>query len=69
MPTYDYHCQSCGHDFTVLHKISDPAPECPQCHGEARKKLCAPAVLSKGSGKPAPAPVTCGMGGRCPHAH
>ena len=27
-----------------MHKISDPAPECPECHGEARKKLCAPAV-------------------------
>jgi len=44
MPTYDYRCQSCGHEFTVMHKISDPAPECPECRGEARKKLCAPAV-------------------------
>lgn len=70
MPTYDYRCQSCGHDFTVMHKISDPAPECPECHGEARKKLCAPAVHGKDSGgKAASVPVSCGMGGCCPHAH
>ncbi|MBS1214784.1 MAG: regulatory protein FmdB family [Proteobacteria bacterium] len=53
MPTYDYQCQSCRNEFTVNHKISDPAPQCPNCGGEARKMLSAPAVHGGGR-KPEP---------------
>jgi len=70
MPTYDYQCQSCRKDFTVMHKISEAAPPCPECGGEAKKKLCAPAVHSGGHKAAAanPAAQTCGMNG-CPHRH
>lgn len=44
MPTYDYQCQACQNEFTAVHKISDAAPKCPDCGGEVRKKLSAPAV-------------------------
>ncbi|NJD08414.1 MAG: zinc ribbon domain-containing protein [Methylococcaceae bacterium] len=67
MPTYDYQCQSCRHEFTVTHKIADPAPRCPQCGGEVRKKLSAPAI-----GKSAAAPSFSGGGcgsGACGHKH
>lgn len=47
MPTYDYQCQTCQHAFTAMHKISDPKPACPECGGEARKLLSAPAVGGK----------------------
>jgi putative FmdB family regulatory protein len=44
MPTYDYQCRACSHQFSSFHKISDPTPECPQCGSEVRKLLSAPAV-------------------------
>ena len=32
MPTYDYHCHSCGHHCEVLQKISEePLKDCPEC--------------------------------------
>ena len=49
MPIYDYQCPACRHEFTATHKISEAAPKCPNCGGEVRKKLSAPAV--HGSGK------------------
>lgn len=66
MPTYDYQCSSCKHEFTALHKISDPAPPCPECGAQAQKKLSAPAVRGQ---KAAPNPPPgCGMGGcGCKH--
>ncbi|MEY2700915.1 MAG: hypothetical protein RIQ52_1670 [Pseudomonadota bacterium] len=66
MPTYDYHCQSCETDFTAMHKISDPIPECPACHSsEIAKKISAPAVMgAKAAAPSAPAPAHgCAMGG------
>jgi putative FmdB family regulatory protein len=51
MPIYDYQCRACRDEFTVTHKISDAEPKCPNCGGEVRKKLSAPAV--HGSGKKA----------------
>ncbi len=64
MPTYDYQCQSCRHEFSALHKISDPAPHCPECGGEVKKKLSAPAVQGGGQKTAQAAPVGhgCGMG-------
>jgi putative FmdB family regulatory protein len=70
MPTYDYHCQACQKDFTAMHKISDPAPACPECgSADVKKKLSAPAVHG-GSQKSAPSlgGHSCGMGG-CGHKH
>jgi len=52
MPIYAYQCQSCGHDFDVMQKMSDPAPgACPACgKGEIRKQLSAAGFQLKGSG-------------------
>ena len=69
MPTYEYQCQSCKNEFAALHKISEAAPPCPECGGEVKKKLSAPAVHGGGH-KPAPNPGGhgCGMGGcGCKH--
>lgn len=52
MPTYEYRCDSCSHQFEVFAKMSDPAPEaCESCGGAALSKLLFPvAVHYKGSG-------------------
>ena len=52
MPIYEYECQSCGHDFEALQKISDAALEdCPQCgKAELKKKISAAAFRLKGGG-------------------
>ena len=69
MPTYDYQCQACRHDFTVNHKISEPAPQCPQCGGEVRKKLSAPAVHGAKAAPAPPFPGGCGAGAcACKHS-
>lgn len=52
MPIYAYQCQSCGHEFDALQKISDdPLKTCPQCNEDSLKKmLTAPAFQLKGTG-------------------
>jgi putative FmdB family regulatory protein len=51
MPTYGYRCDSCGHEFEVLQKITDaPLATCPKCSGKLRKKVYATGVIFKGSG-------------------
>lgn len=65
MPTYDYQCQACGHDFSAMHKISDAAPQCPECGGAVRKKVTAPAVLGGGKAAPEFSGGGCGSGCGC----
>jgi len=53
MPTYDYICDACGHEFEAFESIkADPQRVCPQCHDEKlRRKIGAgAAILFKGSG-------------------
>ncbi len=52
MPIYAYQCQSCGHEFDALRKLSDPPLEdCPACgKAEVRKLLTAPSFRLSGSG-------------------
>lgn len=52
MPTYEYRCESCKHQFEVFASMSDPDPEtCEECGEQALKKLLFPvAVHYKGSG-------------------
>ncbi len=70
MPTYDYQCQACKTDFTAMHKISEPAPACPECGAaDVKKQLSAPAVHGGGhKAAPMPSGQGCGMGG-CGHRH
>ncbi len=51
MPTYQYVCTACGHDFEAVQSFSDDAlTECPECGGTLRKKFGAVGVVFKGSG-------------------
>ncbi len=53
MPTYEYVCGACGHEFEVFHSITaDPVRKCPAC-GKlkvTRKISIGAAVLFKGGG-------------------
>ena len=52
MPLYEYACESCGHRFELIRKLSDPPlDQCPQCAGgPVQKLLSSPAIQFKGSG-------------------
>jgi putative FmdB family regulatory protein len=51
MPTYDYHCQSCGNRFEAWQKITDdPIQTCPTCGGPVRRVVSPVGLVFKGSG-------------------
>ena len=51
MPTYQYACTECRHEFEAVQKFSDDAlTECPSCTGKLRKIYAAVGVVFKGSG-------------------
>jgi putative FmdB family regulatory protein len=51
MPIYEYECLQCGKRTELLQRLDEaPLAACPQCGGEVRKLLSAPAVQFKGSG-------------------
>ena len=52
MPTYEYRCPECGHDFEKFQRMSDePGAECPECGAPAERRLSGGAgLLFKGSG-------------------
>ncbi len=52
MPTYEYECTRCEHDFEVFHSISaEPPKRCPKCRGKLRRRIGTGAgLLFKGSG-------------------
>ncbi len=52
MPTYEYRCGTCTHQFEVFARMSDPDPEvCEGCGASTLEKLLFPvAVHYKGSG-------------------
>lgn len=52
MPTYEYECLDCGHQFEVVQSMKDPhLTECPQCHGKVQRKIGRGAgIIFKGSG-------------------
>ncbi|MGI9625423.1 MAG: FmdB family zinc ribbon protein [Longimicrobiales bacterium] len=52
MPTYEYRCQDCAHDFERFQRMSDPpVAECPECGGTPERLLSAGAgLLFKGDG-------------------
>ncbi len=52
MPTYEYRCRRCGHQFEVFHGIRDDSPRhCPRCRGRAQRVPTGGAgLLFKGSG-------------------
>jgi putative FmdB family regulatory protein len=52
MPTYEYRCRKCEHQFEVFHGIHDrTVQKCPRCGGRARKVPAGGVgLLFKGSG-------------------
>jgi putative FmdB family regulatory protein len=57
MPLYEYECPRTGKRFEAIQKFSDApltrCPDCdqhPDCAGEAKKLLSAPAIQFKGAG-------------------
>jgi putative FmdB family regulatory protein len=51
VPTYQYACTECGHDFEVVQSFSDASlTECPVCAGRLRKVFNAVGIVFKGSG-------------------
>jgi len=53
MPTYEYRCDQCGHQFDELQSFKDePLKVCPKCHQESLRRLfgTGAAILFKGSG-------------------
>jgi putative FmdB family regulatory protein len=53
MPTYDYVCDACRHEFEIFHSIKDEAKrKCPDCGKQKLRRLIGPgaAIVFKGSG-------------------
>ena len=52
MPTYEYRCTACSHEFEKIQRMSEePGAECPECGAKSERKLSAGAgLLFKGSG-------------------
>lgn len=54
MPTYDYECQTCGHQFEAKQSMKDPhLTDCPQesCAGPVKRKIGVGAgFIFKGTG-------------------
>jgi len=53
MPTYEYICRNCHHEFEKIQSMKDePLKKCPNCHTDSLKKVISGGVglIFKGSG-------------------
>jgi putative FmdB family regulatory protein len=52
MPTYEYECTHCGHDFELFQGITEkPLKKCPKCNSEVKRLIgIGSGVIFKGSG-------------------
>ena len=52
MPTYEYECRKCGHQFEKFQPITaDPVKTCPKCRGKVARMLTSGGgIIFKGSG-------------------
>ena len=53
MPTYEYECRSCGHEFETFQSMSDDAlTDCPECRRSDLRRLIGggSGIIFKGSG-------------------
>ncbi len=51
MPTYQYRCKECGHEFEARQRMSeDHLTECPVCGGLVRRVVGNVGIVFKGSG-------------------
>jgi len=53
MPTYDYECDACGHEWELFQRIvEDAVKKCPECKKKKARRLfgTGAAIMFKGSG-------------------
>jgi putative FmdB family regulatory protein len=53
MPTYDYRCDACNHQYELFQSITaEPEKKCPKCGKRKVRRLIGPgaAIVFKGSG-------------------
>ena len=53
MPTYDYQCQACGHEWEMFQSMNDaPVKSCPTCSKRQAKRLLGigAGLIFKGTG-------------------
>ena len=53
MPTYDYECDACGHEWEMFQRmVEDPIKQCPECKKKKARRLfgTGAAIMFKGSG-------------------
>lgn len=50
MPTYEYQCTQCKHQFDIWQSVGEAPPACPECGSEVKKIFHVPRVIFKGSG-------------------
>jgi len=53
MPTYEYRCKRCGHEFEEIQKITaPPLTQCPVCHEKTLTRIigAGSGLIFKGSG-------------------
>ncbi len=51
MPTYEYRCPDCAHQYEKREGFDAPAAQkCPLCGGTAKRMIHAPPIVFKGSG-------------------
>lgn len=52
MPTYEYECRKCGHNFEAFQKITDSyLDKCPKCGGKIKRLIKSGAgLIFKGPG-------------------
>jgi putative FmdB family regulatory protein len=51
MPTYEYRCKNCDHEFEIVQAFTDASlTECPECGGVLKKVFGNVGITFKGSG-------------------
>ena len=52
LPTYEYECKNCGHEFELFQYMSDERiKECPECGGEVQRLIGAGSgIIFRGGG-------------------
>ena len=51
MPTYQYACTACGHQFDAVQSFTDSSlTDCPECAGRLRKVFSSVGIVFKGRG-------------------
>ena len=53
MPTYDYECDACGHEWELFQRmVEDAIKKCPECKKKKARRLfgTGAAIMFKGSG-------------------